>query len=117
MAGSGYLPSRGDLVWIDLNPRTGSEQAGHRPALILSPRTYNRKTGLCVLCPLTRQVKGYAFEVPLPSIRDVEGVVLADQIRTVDWRRRGVRFLRPGPQELVDEVVARIHALIIDPDL
>ncbi|NJO39085.1 MAG: endoribonuclease MazF [Rhizobiales bacterium] len=110
------MPDRGDLVWIQLNPRTGHEQSGHRPALVLSPASYNRKTGLCIVCPTTRQVKGYAFEVPVAA-PDVDGVILADQIRCVDWRARRAELIRQVEPEVLAEVVARLEALLVDPEL
>jgi mRNA interferase MazF len=113
MAGRRYVPDRGDLVWIQLNPRTGREQAGHRPALVLSPKSYNRRTGLCVFCPLTRQAKGYAFEVAI-SATGVEGVVLADHVRCVDWKARNVRFICRADEAVLDEIIARLEALLID---
>src|SRR5438270_8099109 len=83
-----YIPERGDAIWITLDPRAGHEQAGRRPALVLSPRAYNGRVGLALLCPITSQVKGYPFEVPLPDGLAVAGVVLADQVKSLDWRAR-----------------------------
>jgi mRNA interferase MazF len=115
MPGRRYVPDRGDFVWIDLNPRKGHEQAGQRPALVLSPQSYNRKTGLCVVCPATRQAKGYAFEVKIVAGTAVEGVILADHVRSVDWRVRNLRRIRRVSDGILAEVVAKIAALIIDP--
>lgn len=84
-----YVPDRGDVVWIDFNPQTGHEQAGRRPAVTLSPALYNGRTGLALLCPITNQIKGYPFEVTIPQGWNVTGVVLADQVKSLDWRRRG----------------------------
>src|SRR3954471_14030479 len=83
-----YVPQRGDAVWITLTPQAGHEQAGRRPALVLSPASYNGKVGLALLCPITSQIKGYPFEVRLPDGLPVAGVVLADQIKALDWRAR-----------------------------
>ena len=116
MARKRYVPERGDYVWVDLQPHHGHEQGGHRPALVLSPQSYNRKTGLCVICPATRQMKGYAFEVPGPSTDGVQGVILADHVRTIDWRTRRVRFITRAVPETLAEVIARLESLIIDPD-
>ena len=116
MAGSAYVPVRGDLVWIDLNPHQGHEQAGHRPALVLSPKSYNRKTGLCVICPATRHSKGYAFEVTSRMPDGSDSVILADHVRCVDWRICHVRRIHQVPSEVLQEVIARLEALIIDPD-
>lgn len=110
-----YTPNRGDLVWVQLNPRTGHEQSGRRPALVLSPKSYNRKTGLCIVCPLTGHAKGYAFEVPVQTA-GVQGVVLADHVRCVDWQARDAQFIQRADQDVLDEVVARLEALLIDPD-
>ena len=80
-----YVPGNGEIVWLTFNPQAGHEQAGHRPALTLSPRSYNRKTGLALFCPITSRAKGYPFEVVLPPFSPVTGVVLADQIKSLDW--------------------------------
>ena len=116
MAGKRYIPERGDYVWIDLKPHHGHEQGGHRPALVLSPKSYNKKTGLCVICAATRQVKGYAFEVPGPTVNGPQGVILADHVRCVDWRARRVRLITRAPADVLGEVVARLESLIINPD-
>ena len=81
-----YVPGRGDVVWISLDPRAGHEQAGRRPAVVLSPASYNGKVGLAVFCPITNQIKGYPFEVLIPPGLSVTGAVLADQIKSLDWR-------------------------------
>ena len=116
MRRTGYIPDRGDFVWINLNPPRGHEQAGHRTALVLSPKLYNRKTGLCVICPGTRQAKGYLFEVVVPPEDEPGSVVLADHVRCIAWRRRGVRLIRKMSGDVLDEVVAKLEALIINPD-
>lgn len=115
MKRTSYIPDRGDLVWLNFDPRRGHEQAGHRPALVLSPDSYNRRTGLCVVCPATRQAKGYAFEVVDDSEQD-PSVILSDHVRSVDWRARQVRHFRRVSDAVLAEVVARLEALIIDPD-
>ena len=111
-----YIPDRGDFVWVDLSPRQGHEQSGHCPALVLSPKSYNRRTGLCVLCPATRQVKGYAFEVANPTDSERDSVILADHVRCVDWRVRNANFIHRVRSEVLEEVIAKLDALIIDPD-
>ena len=116
MARRRYVPERGDFVWIQLNPRTGHEQSGHPPALVLSPKSYNRKTGLCVVCPATRQANGYAFEVPI-EVGDVSGVILADHVRNVDWQARDLTLIQRAGRDVLDEVIARLEALLIDPDV
>ena len=90
---SSYVPDRGDLVWLEFTPQAGSEQAGGRPALVLSPNTYNRKVGLALFCPVTSKTKGYPFEVLLPDGYAVSGVVLSDQLKSLDWRSRKVKFI------------------------
>lgn len=84
-----WFPKRGDLIWLNFNPQSGREQAGRRPALVLSAGRYNRKVGLAVVCPVTSKVKGYPFEVELPTGMKVQGVALADQVRSLDWKARG----------------------------
>src|SRR4051812_44260799 len=86
--GSSYVPERGEAVWISLNPQAGHEQARRRPALVLSPASYNGKVGLALMCPITSQVKGYPFEVAIPTGLAVAGVILADQVKSLDWRVR-----------------------------
>lgn len=107
-----YTPDRGDVVWLDLTPHAGHEQAGHRLALTISPRAYNRKVGLALFCPITTRVKGYPFEVAFPPDGKAEGVVLADQIKSLDFRaRRARRFDRTSP-EVVAEVLAKLATLV-----
>ena len=88
-----YIPNRGDLVWLEFTPQTGSEQAGRRPALVISPKSYNGKVGLGLFCPITSRVKGYPFEVLLPEGSAVVGVVLADQLKSLDWRARKAKLI------------------------
>ena len=117
MSGS-YVPERGDVVWLSFNPQVGHEQSGHRPAVVISPRAYNRRVGLALFCPITSQVKGYPFEVVLPAGLGVEGAVLSDQIKSLDWRVRKARrigALPPEIPEILEETIARMIALV-DPD-
>ncbi len=107
-----YEPERGDLVWITLNPQAGHEQAGRRPAVILSPRAYNAKVGLALMCPITSQVKGYPFEVLIPVGLPVEGAVLADQLKSLDWRARRADRIGSLPQAVVADVLARVRTLL-----
>ena len=107
-----YVPERGDIVWLAFSPQAGHEQAGTRPALVISPATYNRRVGLALFCPLTTQVKGYPFEVLLPRGLKAEGAVLADQVKSLDWRVRKAKLLCRAPQEVVDETLGRVLALI-----
>jgi mRNA interferase MazF len=107
-----YVPERGDLVWITLTPQAGHEQAGRRPALVLSPAAYNGKVGLAILCPITNQIKGYPFEVRLPAGSPITGVVLADQIKSLDWRARRAEHAGTVPTAVINEVAARLAALL-----
>jgi mRNA interferase MazF len=107
-----YVPERGDVAWVTLNPQAGHEQAGRRPVLVLSPSAYNGRAGLCVACPITSRVKGYPFEVAIPAGLPVSGVVLSDQVRSMDWRARRAVFLCRLSDELLDEVTANVEALI-----
>lgn len=107
-----YVPERGDLVWLEFNPQAGHEQAGRRPALVVSPRSYNRRVGLALFCPITSQVKGYPFEVVIPSGLGVEGVVLSDQLKSLDWRVRRAKRIARLPAEVVEEAVGKILALV-----
>jgi mRNA interferase MazF len=110
-----YVPSRGDFVWLAFDPQSGHEQAGRRPALVISPREYNRRAGLALCCPVTSQVKGYPFEVRVPTGSKVEGAVLADQLKSLDWRGRRAAWIATAPTEVLDEAVAKILALV-DPE-
>ena len=92
-------PERGDIFWLDFDPQAGHEQGGRRPALILSPSSYNRKVGLAPLCPITNQIKGYPFEVAIPDGLAVRGVVLSDHLKSLDWEARRPAFLTPLPNE------------------
>ena len=107
-----YVPDRGDIVWISLNPQAGHEQAGHRPALVLSPEPYNQKVGLGLFCPITGQVKGYPFEAKIPESLPVAGVVLCDQVKSLDWRARGASFCCSLPRETLFEVLNKLGTLL-----
>lgn len=107
-----YVPARGDIVWITFNPQAGHEQAGRRPALVVSPTSYNGKVGLAVFCPITSQVKGYPFEVAIPSGLKVAGVVLSDQVKSLDWRVRKVAFICKLPQDTIVEVIDKLGTLL-----
>jgi mRNA interferase MazF len=106
------VPQRGDLVWISLNPQAGHEQAGRRPALILSPIEYNKRVGLALMCPVTSKVKGYPFEVALPEDLEISGVVLADQVKSLDWRVRRAERASTVPQSVMIEVLGKLNALL-----
>lgn len=105
-------PSRGDIIWVSFTPQAGHEQAGRRPALVISPRTYNSKVGLLLACPITNQVKGYPFEVSIPQGLPISGVVLSDQIRSLDWRARQAALICAAPASIVLEVLAKAITLL-----
>ncbi|WP_010531723.1 type II toxin-antitoxin system PemK/MazF family toxin [Lentibacillus jeotgali] len=105
------IPDKGDLVFINFSPQSGSEQAGHRPAIVLSPKLFN-KGKFVALCPITKKQKGYPFEVPLPEGSPIEGVILADQIRTFDWRSRGLKIKGQAPEAISEKCVDLIHTFI-----
>jgi mRNA interferase MazF len=107
-----YCPKRGDVVWISFNPQTGHEQAGHRPALVLSPEPYNRKVGLALLCPVTSQAKRYPFEVNVPAGFRTAGVVLSDQVKSMDWKARGATFVCALPESVVRQVLNKVGTLL-----
>jgi mRNA interferase MazF len=107
-----YVPDRGDVVGISLDPRSGHEQAGRGPALVLSPVAYNRKVGLALFCSITGQVKGLPFEVPLPAGLAVTGVILSDQVKSLDWRARQAEWIARIPEETIQEVLDRIRTLM-----
>ncbi len=108
-----YVPERGDAVWLDFNPQVGREQSGRRPAIALSPASYNRKVGLAVFCPITSKLKGYPFEVSIPKGQPISGVVLSDQVKSLDWRIRRVEYVVTLPANVVDEVLAKVRALLL----
>ena len=100
------------MVWLDFDPQKGHEQSGRRPALVLSPRSYNAKVGLALCCAITQQVKGYPFEVLVPDDLPVRGVVLCDQVRSLDWRARRAEFLSRLPDSVVEDVLAKLRSLL-----
>ena len=107
-----YVPRRGDVIRLDFNPQTGHEQSGRRPALVLSPDEYNRRVGLVVVCPITGQRKDYPWEVEIPDNPHVYGVVLADQVKNLDWRGRRAEFLCTPEGDLLEEVIEKAFALL-----
>ncbi|RTZ60550.1 MAG: endoribonuclease MazF [Gammaproteobacteria bacterium] len=107
-----YIPDRGDLVWLSFSPQSGHEQAGRRPAICLSPKEYSAKTSLGIFCPITSKVKGYPFEVLLPEELPIRGVILADQIRSLDWKARNAEFISKSPKEVLEEVLNLLHLLL-----
>jgi mRNA interferase MazF len=112
VAASAYVPDRGDVVWLAFTPQAGREQAGRRPAVVLTPARYNDKAGLAICCPITSQVKGYPFEVSLPAGLPVGGVILADQVKSLDWRiRRATRITRL-PDDVLEDLLLKLGALL-----
>jgi mRNA interferase MazF len=107
-----YVPERGDVVWISLDPQALHEQRERRPALVVSPGAYNGRVGLALLCPITNQVKGYPFEVALPSAAPVTGVVLADQVKSLDWKARQCAHIFTVSEQIVVQVLQRLNALL-----
>ena len=109
---SRYVPRRGDIVWLQFDSQAGREQAGRRPALVISPTAYNERVGLGLFCPITSQVKRYPFEVALPDDLEVTGVVLCDQIKSLDWRARRAERAGAAPRHVVEEALAKIAVLV-----
>jgi len=108
---SNYVPSRGDIVWLDFDPQAGHEQKGQRPALVISPQEYNEKVGLALFCPITSKEKKYPFEVKIRSHK-IHGVILADQLKSLDWRSRGARYAARISDAELAEVIGKINALL-----
>ncbi len=107
-----YVPDSGDLIWLDFTPQAGREQAGRRPAVVLSPRAYNEKTSLAVVCPVTNQVKGYPFEVSLPPGMRIKGAMLSDHLKNLDWRQLKAERAGKIPASLLAQVRGRVAALL-----
>jgi len=107
-----YVPERGDTIWITLNPQAGHEQAGRRPAVVLSPALYNGRAGLVICCPITNQIKGYPFEVVLPSGLAVTGAVLSDQVKSLDWRVRNATFICALAPATIAEILQKLGTLV-----
>lgn len=108
---NGRTPARGDIIQLDFNPRVGSEQSGHRPAIVISPESYNQLSKLILVCPITSKEKGWPFEVKLPPELKTYGVVLTDQLRAIDCNTREARFIERSTPELIDEVLRKIETL------
>ena len=106
-----YVPERGDAIWLTFDPQAGHEQSGRRPAVVLSPREYNGRAGLAILCPVTNRVKDYPFEVRLPQGLPIAGAVLADQVRSLDWKARRATLICELPSETTDEVLGKLATL------
>ncbi len=107
-----YVPRRGDVIRLDFDPQKGHEQAGRRPALVLSPTDYNRTVGLAVVCPITNEKKGYPWEAEIPDNNFVSGVVLSDQMKSLDWRERRAEFVCTPAEGVLEDVVEKAVALL-----
>src|SRR5437868_3960001 len=107
-----FVPDRGDAVWLAFDPQAGHEQSGRRPAIVLSPAAYNGRVGLAVLCPITNQIKGYPFEVVIPEGLPISGVVLSDQVKSLDWRARNAEAICRLPDTVTAEVGRKLSALL-----
>ena len=105
-----YIPERGDVVWLNFDPQTGHEQKGKRPALVLSPKEYNEKVGLALFCPITSKIKNYPFEVKVEG--KISGVILSDQVKSLDWQNRNAQFIMNIDSKAIKEVQANIHMLL-----
>ena len=109
---SAFVPDAGDFVWLTFDPQAGRERAGRRPALVLSPKAYNAKSGLALACPITSQAKGYPFEVPVPEGVGATGVILADHLKSIDWKARKAERLGRCTTEVLEDVLARLAPLL-----
>ena len=107
-----YVPERGDIVWLNFSPIRGHEQGGKRPALVISLSVYNEKTGLAIICPVTSRAKGYDFEVALSNTSEIQGVVLSDHVRNLDWRARKAKFVERAPNIVVSQVAELVSILV-----
>ncbi len=109
-----YVPERGDIIWLNFSPTRGHEQGGKRPALVISRSVYNGKTSLVIICPITSRAKGYEFEVALPDTSNIQGVVLSDHVRSLDWRVRHAKFAERASSAVVTQVAELISILAQD---
>ena len=109
-----YIPDRGDVVWLTLSPQKGHEHAGRRPAVVLTPASYNAKVGLAIFCPITSREKGYPFEVKIPDELGVKGVILSDQVKSLDWRARMAAHICKLPDSTLLEVSRKLKILMPD---
>lgn len=107
-----YTPNRGDLVWLNFSPQTGHEQRGKRPAIVISPKDYNKKTSLALCAPIASNEKGYPFEVKTQG-KKIQGVILADHLKSLDWKARQIKFIEKAKSEVIEECVQKIAALVL----
>lgn len=110
-SGKKYIPSRGDIVWLTFSPQSGHEQSGTRPAIVISPIEYNEKVGLSLFCPITTKIKDYPFEIPV-TIDNNKSVILADQVKSLDWESRKIKFIKKANKDAVDEVIKKVKLLL-----
>ena len=106
------IPDKGDLVYINFNPQSGHEQAGHRPGIVLSPKTFNEVTGFAAVCPITNTVRGWGYEVQLPDGLAFQGVILTDQVKSLDWKARNLQIKGQAPEDMVEDCLAKIHTFL-----
>ncbi len=106
-----YIPARGDIIWLNFNPQAGHEQAGKRPAVVLTPKEYNKKTSLIIACPITSRTKGYPFEVRITG-KNINGVILSDQVKSLDWKVRNAQLIEKAPDEAISEIQEKLSLLI-----
>jgi mRNA interferase MazF len=111
MAKKNYIPARGDIVWTNFDPAAGHEQMGKRPALILSPESFNKKILLAMAAPITSRVRGHGFEVPI-DVKGITGVVLCQQVKMIDFNERGLQFIEKAPEAVTNEALARVRAIV-----
>lgn len=111
MKSGNYVPDHGDLVWIDFHPQTGHEQSGHRPAIVLSPKLYNSKTGLGMFCPITSKIKNLVFEVKIKTGK-ISGVILSDHIKNLDWTQRNIKYIGKANKEAIRQTINNINMII-----
>jgi mRNA interferase MazF len=111
MVSKKYIPERGDIVWLNFNPQTGHEQKGKRPAIVISPREYNEKVDLGLFCPITSKEKNYPFEVKIKGGK-IDGVVLSDQIKSLDWTKRNIEYITRVTDEEINEIITKLNVLI-----
>jgi len=106
-----YIPAPGDIVWLEFTPQAGHEQAGRGPAMVLSRKAYNQKTGLGIFCPITSKIKGYPFEVTVTG-KKISGAILSDQVKSLDWTARNVKFIEKASAPVLKEVIFKISVII-----
>ena len=112
MVNKDYVPDRGDIIWLDFNPQKGKEQMGRRPALVISPKAYNKKVSLFLVVPITTKIKGYPFEVKLSESLKTKGVIISDQVKSLDWNYRNADYIEKIDKKTIDEVLSKLTVLL-----